>query len=169
MKYSYVVHWAYRNGRNSSFHKQYIERYTVRSTNRVKGTSNMHVDAFRRREQVTKWQSLSSSIYPFTAVMCSSEDLPGVTNGSFKCGDRLIVGDVCNLTCRENYYPSLLSQTTCLNVGNGVGKWSNVTELVCSGRVHNFSSFNWMERRGDNENFVSFSPWVNYTQKWDTW
>ncbi|KAJ8020602.1 hypothetical protein HOLleu_40237 [Holothuria leucospilota] len=44
----------------------------------------------------------------------------------------MMVGEVCNLTCRENYYPSLLSQTTCLNVGNGVGKWSNVTELVCS-------------------------------------
>ncbi|KAJ8020598.1 hypothetical protein HOLleu_40231 [Holothuria leucospilota] len=77
--------------------------------------------------------------------MCSSEDLPNVTNGSFNCGDRMMVGEVCNLTCRENYYPSLLSQTTCMNVGTGVGKWSHVTELVCSGRVHNFSSFNRMK------------------------
>ncbi|KAJ8020604.1 hypothetical protein HOLleu_40239 [Holothuria leucospilota] len=65
-------------------------------------------------------------------VTCSSDDLPDVINGSFSCSNPVNVGDVCNLTCIENYYPSLLSQTTCMNVGTEVANWSNVTELLCS-------------------------------------
>lgn len=72
--------------------------------------------------------------YICQAILCSFDTLPSVINGSFNasnCSGNQ-VGDTCNITCIDGYYPTNATEVTCQITGPTNGSWSNSNDTICS-------------------------------------
>ncbi|KAJ8043825.1 hypothetical protein HOLleu_11097 [Holothuria leucospilota] len=84
---------------------------------------------------------------PYKAITCQDVHLPTVIAGYFNCSG-YSVGDKCNLTCNDGYYPSATKYAVCEEYDDHKANWT-VGNFQCS------ECNEWNEWNGSEYKFTS--------------
>ncbi|KAJ8024376.1 P-selectin [Holothuria leucospilota] len=108
----------------------------------------------KEENQGGKWSEANFACH---AITCSSDDLPGVTDGLFDCtpNSNISMGDVCTLTCNNGFYPTSSDRAVCESrEDNTGGKWSD-GNFTCHGCTV------WTEWRGNEYKLTSSKQYAD--------
>lgn len=79
--------------------------------------------------------ALNCSVLFLSAIWCSINDLPNVSNGFFECPNysHVRVGRFCTLSCAKGFHPASIDKAMCQEgIHSQVGKWSD-GNFTCHG------------------------------------